>query len=222
MRPASDPWKCRSAGARRSVGPLQDALRPDVDPRAGRHLPEHHQAFASRSRKCSHVGHAGHEVGVGDQHAGDMRCVRSTPTGFPDCTRSVSSSPRSRRHWTIASKHGSSARARRCRRRRSARQVLRVLWIEVVCRACAGPLPGAIPAGSSGARGAWTARAFRSRSSVLSQPLRGRTVHDCLRGKRDGRRAPSGPAGPRSRRDPVKRAAVLAVLRSFFIRSRCT
>ena len=75
------------------VGALQDPLGPDVDPRARR--------SSDRTSSCPRppaipevlpVRPAAYEVRVGDQDArGGCRVVRNTPTGLPDCTRSVSS-----------------------------------------------------------------------------------------------------------------------------------
>ena len=56
-------------GAEGLVGALQDALRADVDPRAGGHLPIHHQAACLEVAKDLPGGPVGHEVGVGDEHA---------------------------------------------------------------------------------------------------------------------------------------------------------
>ena len=50
------------------VGPLQDALGADVDPRAGRHLAVHRQAELLEPAELVPVRPVGHEVGVGDQH----------------------------------------------------------------------------------------------------------------------------------------------------------
>ena len=54
------------------VGALHDALAADVDPRAGRHLPVHHQALAVELVEVVPGGPAADEVRVRDQHA---RCV---------------------------------------------------------------------------------------------------------------------------------------------------
>ena len=51
------------------VGALHDALRADVDPRAGRHLAVHHQALAIELVEMLPGRPVRHEVGVGDQHA---------------------------------------------------------------------------------------------------------------------------------------------------------
>ncbi len=51
------------------VGALHDALRADVDPRAGRHLAVHHQALAIEFVEMVPGRPVRHEVGVGDQHA---------------------------------------------------------------------------------------------------------------------------------------------------------
>ena len=51
------------------VGALHDALAADVDPRARRHLPEHHQALAVELVEVLERGPVRHDVGVGDQHA---------------------------------------------------------------------------------------------------------------------------------------------------------
>ena len=51
------------------IGALHDALAADVDPRAGRHLAEHHQAFAVEFVEVLPGRPLRHEVRVGDQHA---------------------------------------------------------------------------------------------------------------------------------------------------------
>ena len=50
------------------VGALDDALRADVDPAAGRHLAVHHEALAIELVEHLPIRPFGHEVGVGDQH----------------------------------------------------------------------------------------------------------------------------------------------------------
>ncbi|MNS66587.1 hypothetical protein D3C72_998070 [compost metagenome] len=50
-------------------GALHDALRADIDPRAGGHLAVHHQSGAVQLIELVPVGPVRHEVGVGDQHA---------------------------------------------------------------------------------------------------------------------------------------------------------
>ena len=49
---------------------LDDALRADVDPAAGGHLAVHHEPLAIELVEHLPIGPFGHEVGVGDQHAG--------------------------------------------------------------------------------------------------------------------------------------------------------
>ena len=56
-------------GDERLVGALHDALRADVDPRAGRHLAEHHQPMAVEFVEMLPGGPMRHEVRVGQQHA---------------------------------------------------------------------------------------------------------------------------------------------------------
>ena len=51
------------------VGALHDALRPDVDPGAGRHLAVHRESGALEPAELIPIGPATHEVPVGDQHA---------------------------------------------------------------------------------------------------------------------------------------------------------
>ena len=51
------------------VGALHDALRADVDPRAGRHLAVHGEALAIELVEMVPGRPVRHEVGVGDQHA---------------------------------------------------------------------------------------------------------------------------------------------------------
>jgi hypothetical protein len=54
------------------VSALNDALRPDIDPGAGRHLAVHHQALAVEFVEVVPGRPMRHEIGIGDQHA---RCV---------------------------------------------------------------------------------------------------------------------------------------------------
>ena len=57
------------AGGREGlVGALEDALRADVDPDAGGHLPVHRQAQGVQAPELVPVGPVGHQVGVGDEH----------------------------------------------------------------------------------------------------------------------------------------------------------
>jgi hypothetical protein len=53
----------------RLVGALQDALRADVDPRAGGHLPVHGESQRLQAAELVPGGPARHQVGVGDEHA---------------------------------------------------------------------------------------------------------------------------------------------------------
>ena len=67
---ASVPSKCRRRDfGERFVGALEDALRADVDPAAGRHLPVHRQAAIFEIAERFPVRPLRDEVGVGDQHA---------------------------------------------------------------------------------------------------------------------------------------------------------
>ncbi len=50
-------------------GPLQDALRTDVDPGAGRHLPVHRQPELLEPTELVPARPVPHEVRVGDEHA---------------------------------------------------------------------------------------------------------------------------------------------------------
>ena len=69
-RPASVPPKCRRADfGERLVGALQDALRADVDPAAGRHLAVHRQAAVLEIAEDVPGRPGGHQQGVGDDHA---------------------------------------------------------------------------------------------------------------------------------------------------------
>ena len=51
------------------VGALQDALGADVDPRAGRHLPVHHQALGLELAELLPIRPVANEIRVRDQHA---------------------------------------------------------------------------------------------------------------------------------------------------------
>ena len=55
------------------VGSLHDPLRADIDPRPGRHLAVHHQAFAIELVELFECRPMRHEVGVGDQDARRVR-----------------------------------------------------------------------------------------------------------------------------------------------------
>ena len=55
------------------VGALNDALRADIDPGAGRHLAVHHQALAIELVEMLPGRPVRHEVGIGDQHARRIR-----------------------------------------------------------------------------------------------------------------------------------------------------
>ena len=48
---------------------LHDALRANVDPTAGGHLPVHHQTFAFKFMKVIPVGPRTHQIGIRDQDA---------------------------------------------------------------------------------------------------------------------------------------------------------
>ena len=56
-------------GGERLVRALQDALRADVDPRAGGHLPVHRQAELLQPAELRPRRPVADEVGVGEQHA---------------------------------------------------------------------------------------------------------------------------------------------------------
>ncbi len=59
---------------------------------------------ASRRRNSSQVAHCGTRLELAIRTRGAHSWVRKTPTGLPDWTSSVSSSPRSRSEATMASK----------------------------------------------------------------------------------------------------------------------
>ena len=56
-------------GGERLVRALQDALRADVDPRAGGHLPVHREPQRVQPAELVPVGPVADQVGVGDEHA---------------------------------------------------------------------------------------------------------------------------------------------------------
>ena len=56
-------------GGERLVRALQDALRADVDPRAGGHLPVHGEPERVQAAELVPVGPVADQVGVGDEHA---------------------------------------------------------------------------------------------------------------------------------------------------------
>ena len=110
--PAQRPPKWRRAsGGQRLVGALQDALRADVDPRAGRHLAVHRQAAVLEVAEVLPRGPApARAVALAMSTRGAHGCVRNTPTGLPDCTSSVSSFSRSRSDATMRRRPPSCAR----------------------------------------------------------------------------------------------------------------
>ena len=57
----------RGDGPERLVGALYDALRADVYPRTGRHLPVHRESGALQPAKLIPVGPAAHEIAVGNE-----------------------------------------------------------------------------------------------------------------------------------------------------------
>ncbi|MEY9488179.1 hypothetical protein RKD26_003973 [Streptomyces calvus] len=59
----------RGDGGEGLVGALEDALRADVDPGAGGHLPVHGQAEGLQTAELLPVGPVADEVGVGDEDA---------------------------------------------------------------------------------------------------------------------------------------------------------
>ena len=64
------------------VGALHDALRADVDPRAGRHLAVHHEALAVELVEVFPGAPARHEIGVGQQHARRVGVCRENAHRF--------------------------------------------------------------------------------------------------------------------------------------------
>ena len=52
----------------RLIRTLHDALRPDINPRASRHLSIHGEARAFQPSKLIPIGPAPHQVAVGNQH----------------------------------------------------------------------------------------------------------------------------------------------------------
>ena len=110
----------RRALGERLVRALQDALGPDVDPRARGHLPVHREPGRLELAERVPVRPLRHEHRVRDQHPRRLGCVRNTPTGLPDCTSRVSSSrerlaasARSRRTPPTIAPPGRSRRRRR-------------------------------------------------------------------------------------------------------------
>ena len=102
----------------RLVGALEDPLRSDVDPGPRRHLPVHHQAHRIQPAKL--VPRRPERAPGWSSRSGRAappRASRSTATGLPDCTSSVSSAARRRSSATIASRHAWLRAAFRCRRR---------------------------------------------------------------------------------------------------------
>ncbi len=105
----------------RLVRALHDALAADVDPRAGRHLAEHHEALAVELVEVLPRRPLRHEVGVGDQHARrvGMRLEHADRLARLDQQRLVVARARAARRRSRRSTP-SCARRGRCRRRRRA------------------------------------------------------------------------------------------------------
>ena len=104
------------------VGALHDALRADVDPRAGRHLAVHHQALAIELVEMVPGRPVRHEVGVGDQHARrvGMGAEHADRLAGLHQQRLVVLERLQRRDDAVETRP-SRARPGRCRRRRPAR-----------------------------------------------------------------------------------------------------
>ena len=79
QRPAEVP---RGRRGERLVGALQDALRADVDPRAGRHLPEHDLVLGFELAEVLPRGPLPDQVRVGDEHARRLRRRLEHADGF--------------------------------------------------------------------------------------------------------------------------------------------
>jgi hypothetical protein len=95
------------------VGALQDPLGADVDPGARPVIwPYIIRPWSSSSRKCSGVAHRGTSSELAISTRGAPSCVRTTPTGLPDCTSRVSSGAIVRSESTIASKASQDRAAR--------------------------------------------------------------------------------------------------------------
>ncbi len=97
----------------RLVGALHDALAADVDPRAGGHLAEHHEALAVELVEVLPRRPFRHEVGVRDQHARrvGVRLEHADRLARLDQQRLVVARGR-RSAATIASKHSQLRAAR--------------------------------------------------------------------------------------------------------------
>ena len=86
------------------VGALYDPLAADIDPRAGRHLPEHHEAFAVQFAKVFPGRPCRYEVGVGDQHTRGVFVCAKHADRFAGLHEQVSSLSSSFNLATMASK----------------------------------------------------------------------------------------------------------------------
>ncbi len=156
-------------GGQGLVRALQDALRADVDPGAGGHLAVHRQTpilevaeIRPRSPRPARGAHWRCNT------RGAQRCVRKTPTGLPDWTRSVSSSleraerpRRSRRRPASCARPGPSRRRRSRSSGRSATSGSRLFMSIRRAASCGQPLQD-----NSVPRGARTRRAV----VVMPQP----------------------------------------------------
>ncbi len=146
------------------VGALHDALRADVDPRAGRHLAYIISPSAS-SLLMLPARPLRHEVGVGDLNARRVLVRLEHADGLPDWTSSVSSSSRRSSVRTMVSKHSQSRARGRCRHRPPAPWDSR----RHRGRGCSSACGAALPSASSWP-GAWCpsgARISTSRYRVL-------------------------------------------------------
>jgi hypothetical protein len=104
------------------VGALHDALRADIDPRAGRHLAVHHQPFLSSSLKCSQVAQCGTRLELAISTRGAS--LHGCGTRRPACPTAPAASRRrssERSVATMRSKSPRSGRRGRCRHRPRAR-----------------------------------------------------------------------------------------------------
>ena len=130
----------------RLVGALQDALRADVDPRAGRHLAVHREPERFEPAELVPGRPARHQVRVGDQHPRRLLVGPEHADRLPalDQQRLVVLQPPERGHDRARSTPSCAPPCRR-RRRRSAPPAARRPRDRGCSSASAAPPPGASP-----------------------------------------------------------------------------
>ena len=137
---------CRASSREGLERALHDALRADVDPRAGGHLAVHHQAQRFQPAEFVPVGPAPHQVGIGDQHARRLvvRAKHAHRLARLDQQRLVVFEPAQRRDDRVIALPVARGLAA-CRRRRPGPPAARPRPDPGCSSTCAAPLPAASP-----------------------------------------------------------------------------